>query len=238
MIEADAVLMWRAGEPVSAAKLNRMIDESVGEIVVGPGLTVARCGREVIIGMEQVVPTRETLIASTGTADATYAGLYNLSNVLYATALSAGVPNLTDPTSESGTSNLYEINGLKGFTANAGGPARAFCFASFQDPGTGETYYLFDAGVGANPNSGYGSRQSVGHTASAAAAQTDTWDRGAQPASKCGMNLTVMSRTFYDSSVSPPKLYGYTRVWEFDQLGHLVAVSAETRVTILTPEIC
>lgn len=52
-----------------------------------------------------------------------------------------------------------------------------------------------------------------------------------------GLSMTLMTRmAYYDSGNQT--LYGYTRTFEYDEYGHLISVSAESRVTIEVPEVC
>ena len=69
------------------------------------------------------------------------------------------------------------------------------------------------------------------------AADAKTWDITSPPAATDGVTVRLQTRTAYDDS-SDEKLYGYYRDLTFDSVGKLVAVSAETRVTIDTPEEC
>lgn len=76
----------------------------------------------------------------------------------------------------------------------------------------------------------------IGGTSETEAAQSDTWDQTSQ-GSNDGLQDTRMVRQAYDDS-GDETLYGYYRTYTYDSAGKLVAVSAETRVTIDTPEAC
>ncbi len=69
------------------------------------------------------------------------------------------------------------------------------------------------------------------------AAQTDTWDRGDQDSGEDGVSVRLQTRTAYDDT-SDEKLYAYYRTFVFDSNGVLKTISAETRVTVDTPEDC
>lgn len=66
------------------------------------------------------------------------------------------------------------------------------------------------------------------------AAAADTFDF---TASANGLTLNIMTRVaYYDAGNET--LYGYARTLVFDEMGHLVTVSAETRVTVDVPVAC
>jgi len=75
--------------------------------------------------------------------------------------------------------------------------------------------------------------QTVGTTAETEAEQTDDWDRS----SGCQVEVTMLTRFAYNHA-GDQKLYAYYRDFVYDAQGALVSVSAETRVTIDTPESC
>jgi len=72
----------------------------------------------------------------------------------------------------------------------------------------------------------------IGSTVETEAALTDTWSAG----DGCVV-VTQLVRMAYDHS-GDQKLYAYYRDFTYEAAGGLVAVSAETRVTIDTPEPC
>ena len=92
--------------------------------------------------------------------------------------------------------------------------------------------HLFTLGAGLPT----GNEASVGSTGETEAANTTTWDVTSQPSNE-GLALTTCTRMAYDDT-GDEKLYAYYRVLTFDSNGMLVAVGAETRVTIETPEAC
>ena len=67
-------------------------------------------------------------------------------------------------------------------------------------------------------------------------ADTATFDRADQGTDD-GLTITVLTRLVYNHT-GDEILYGYFRTFAFDSTGRLVEVSAETRVTIETPEAC
>lgn len=69
------------------------------------------------------------------------------------------------------------------------------------------------------------------------AAQNDTWDRDSPAEGKDGVSVRLQTRTAYDDG-SDEKLYAYYRTFIFDSAGNLKTISAETRVTVDTPEAC
>jgi hypothetical protein len=68
-------------------------------------------------------------------------------------------------------------------------------------------------------------------------AQTDTWDRNSPSAGKTGVTLRHCTRIAYDDT-GDETLYAYYRTLTYDVWGRLDTISAETRVTIDTPEAC
>jgi hypothetical protein len=80
-----------------------------------------------------------------------------------------------------------------------------------------------------------GATDSVGVlTEGAEAADTDTYNA---TSSTNGLQLDIMTRVAYFHA-GDEVLYGYTRRLVFDEMGHLVSVSAETRVTIDAAAAC
>jgi len=70
-------------------------------------------------------------------------------------------------------------------------------------------------------------------------ARTDTWDQDAQTQGQGGVDkFHFCSRVFYDHTESTPVLYGYSRYFTLDANGRIIAISAETRYEIDTPEEC
>ena len=67
-------------------------------------------------------------------------------------------------------------------------------------------------------------------------AQTDTWDISSQGAND-GVAFCLTTRVVYKDS-GDEILYGFYRVFLFNSIGRLVAISAETRYTIDAPEPC
>jgi hypothetical protein len=70
-----------------------------------------------------------------------------------------------------------------------------------------------------------------------AAAQTDTWAIGSQPAGTDGLTIRVQTRTAYDDA-GDETLYAYHRTLTVSADGRLLAISAETRETVDVPEEC
>ena len=68
-------------------------------------------------------------------------------------------------------------------------------------------------------------------------AQTDTWDRENQTGNASGLEIDLMTRMAYNDT-GDQKLYAFYRTFKFDAMGRLATVSAETRVTVDTPEAC
>lgn len=83
-----------------------------------------------------------------------------------------------------------------------------------------------------------GSKTSPDTVSSAAegseAAESTTWTRDT---TRTPVDVWIQTRTaFYHAG--DEKLYGYFRKFSYDSLGHLYAISAETRVEIDVPEDC
>lgn len=74
----------------------------------------------------------------------------------------------------------------------------------------------------------------VGASTTGDTALTDSWNI-ASPPSGHGVKLTIMTRSAYNSG-GDQKLYGFFRDLQFDDKGMLQTISAETRVTIDTPD--
>ena len=62
-------------------------------------------------------------------------------------------------------------------------------------------------------------------------ADTDTWALGD------GTFSVPTYRYTYDST-GDEILYGFVRTWRYDAYGRVVAISAETRFTVSTPDLC
>ncbi len=128
----------------------------------------------------------------------------------------------------SGTTTVqpaYEVNGRQDIPADT--------IVLYARPATigVDLIWLFDLGLGP-----IGSEATVGTTAETEAAQSDTWDITNQP-SNLGVTLTAMTRIAYDDT-GDETLYAYYRDLTFASLGALTSISAETRVTVDTPEAC
>jgi hypothetical protein len=63
-------------------------------------------------------------------------------------------------------------------------------------------------------------------------ANTTTWTSGGT----AGLTLRTQTRSFYDTSVNPPQLYGFYRDLIYDRWGRLYNATAETRYIIATPQ--
>ena len=82
-----------------------------------------------------------------------------------------------------------------------------------------------------------GTRDDIGTTPEGSeTADTETWDIDSQASGKEGITIRMLSRVVYNHG-GDEKLYGYYRTLTFDQYGHLVAVSAETRYEVDAPVI-
>jgi hypothetical protein len=98
------------------------------------------------------------------------------------------------------------------------------------------TAYAVVKHLGARDSGTHGDPAAVGMTAETEAAQSDTWDVTDQGAND-GVSFVMQTRTAYDHA-GDETLYAYYRTVTIDSLGHIVAISAETRVTIDVPEPC
>ena len=130
-----------------------------------------------------------------------------------------------DGTSEN-LPELYEVNATKGVVNDVIVKVKK---VSGDD---GELHWLFDVGGGL-----FTSAPTVGTTDETEAAATDEWDREDQAENAAGVKVNVLTRMAYDNT-GDEKLYAYYRRFDYDSMGHLIAVGQETRVTIDTPESC
>ena len=76
----------------------------------------------------------------------------------------------------------------------------------------------------------------VGTTSEIEPAQIDDWDQSDQGEFD-GVIVTMQTRSAYNH-LGDQKLYAFYRDVKFDVNGRLMTISAETRVTIDTPEVC
>ena len=67
-------------------------------------------------------------------------------------------------------------------------------------------------------------------------AQSDTWDITDQ-GDNDGVQVRLQTRMVYDDT-SDEILYAFFRTFKYDNIGRLISISAETRVTIEIPEEC
>ncbi len=102
---------------------------------------------------------------------------------------------------------------------------------------SGTNYALVRMAIGGGGAGTYVTPTTIGTTAEAEAARADTWDRTAPPAGTDGVIDTRIVRFAYNDA-GDEILYAYYRNYLYDSIGALVAVSAETRVTIDVPEAC
>jgi hypothetical protein len=127
------------------------------------------------------------------------------------------------------TNCVLEINGREGIPT---GSRIEVTLIGSDDSGT--QWYCF-ADDSSDPGS-VDTSVAYGHSEHADAANSSSWDRTNQNSSR-GVKVTVQTGTRYDDA-GDQTLYAYLRDLTFDADGHLVAVSAESKVTIDVTEDC
>ncbi len=219
---------WRPGQPLTTGRINQLVDHAntLGSIIGGPGINVTRTNRSVTIsldGPEPVTPQDGVFPARITSAD-------NGAHAWTELQPTAGGGFGNHPSGRTGTTSsnaAYEVNG------RAAVPNNTVVWLMPAQNNSGVTQYLFDLGSG---NSG--TPTSMNHSGQHAEnASSTTWNINNQSSVR-GVNITVQTGSRYDPNAGTPTLYAYQRTLSFDASGHLVAVSAESRVVIDTPENC
>lgn len=127
--------------------------------------------------------------------------------------------------SVTGTNNAYEANGITGIPSGT-------IVRLYRNGKNGSlALYAFDCGYGDT-----GTPATIGSASETETADTGTWARASQGTSR-GLTKTVLYRMAYNHS-GDKVLYAYYRVETYDANGHLMSISAETRVSIDATEAC
>lgn len=128
------------------------------------------------------------------------------------------------------TNCVLEVNGREGIPTGS-----RIEVTPIGSDGSGTQWYCF---VDDSANSGsVDTSAAYGHSEHADAANSSSWDRTNQSSNR-GVKVTVQTGTYYNDAATTPTLYAYLRDLTFDADGHLVAVSAESKVTIDVTEDC
>jgi len=219
---------WRPGQPLTTTRINQLVDHAnaLGSIVGGPGIHVSRSSRSVTISLDAPDP----VTAQPNVFPAKITGASSGAHAWTELQPSSSGGFITHPSGRSGTTSsgaAYEVNGRTAVPDNT-----VVWLMPVMD-NSGATQYLFDLGSG---NSG--STADMSHSGQhAESASSTTWSINNQSSTR-GVTLTIQTGSRYDATASTPTLYAYQRTLSFDASGHLVGVSAESRVVIDTPENC
>lgn len=218
---------WRPGQPLSRRYINQLVDHAnaLGSITGGPGIEVMRTAAGLSIALANLggPVAREGVFAAriTGASDEAHA---------WEEVIASEGSYIAKPGGRSGSTSAnaaYEANGRASVPAST-------IVTMIASPGSdGVTQYAFDLGSG-NPGVAASMAYSGEHGESAS---TTTWDIENQSTNR-GVNITIQTGQRYDHAAATPTLYAYLRTLSFNASGQLVAVSAESRVTIDTPEAC
>lgn len=126
-------------------------------------------------------------------------------------------------TGTTGTNNAQEVNGREGVPNN-----EVVWLVK-----NGSSGYKFVQDQGGGSGTDIDATYTGEHSESAMSGSIE-WTRGTD---KVGVEITVQTGTAYYES-GDEKLYAYVRDLAFDSAGHLLSVSAETRIEIEAPEAC
>jgi len=106
------------------------------------------------------------------------------------------------------------------------------------DPADGEPVYMFTAGEPGASGTHDSEQTMLPSTFELNDDEvTDTWDITDQ-GNYDGVIVRLQTRMSYDHNEDDPQLYAYHRTFTFDSLGALVAISAETQVTVDDTDPC
>lgn len=219
---------WRKGQRLHRVYINQLVDHAnaLATITGGPGIQITRTAGAVAIAATPHY-------AHAAIADSFLARI---------TASASGAHGWMEmqPASEgsfmeveggrSGTTSAnpaYEINGRSNVPANTIVQIKTTLGS---DSTTKYTFSIGAAHSGTAATMSYSGEH-------ADDASTSTWDINSQSSSR-GVNLTVQTGQRYDHTAESPTLYAYLRNLSFDANGQLVAISAESRVIIDSPEAC
>lgn len=225
---AAALPLWRKGQQLHRVYINQVVEHAnaMGTIIGGPGICVTRTAGAVAIALAQPATINSTADVFVAKITASSSGAHAWTQLQPA----AGGSFINHPSGKSGTTSLdpaYEINGRTSV------PANTIVWLKAVISSDGSTKYLFDLNAGVN-----GSATNMAYSGEHAdAASTTSWDINNQTSTR-GVNLTVQTGQRYDHTADTPHLYAYLRQLSFDANGQLVAISAESRVIIDTPEAC
>lgn len=218
---------WRPGRPLTRRRINQLVEHAnaLGSITGGPGIEVTRTSRGVSIALGNPA----AVIPQAGTFAARITGSSNGAHAWEEVMPSAGsyIGKTGGRSGSTSADPAYEANG------RANVPANTIVTMIAATGNDGSTQYTFDLGSGdAGTPASMAYSGEHGENPSAA-----TWDIENQGSDR-GLNITLQTGQRYDHAAATPTLYAYLRTLSFNAAGQLVAVSAESRVTIDTPESC